>query len=152
MATQWTAGLTSGGTLSANTLNTIGAAWETYTPSPIQGGYLTGFVTNYSKYARFQKTCIVTQKITFTSAAGAIGGQAILANLPFPAAGGTAVTGSFYYFQAGIANYVGACTGYPGLTSYVQLVVSQLGAVGVSPGFVPANTHFMQISLSYETT
>lgn len=40
MATQWTAGLTSGATLSANTLNTIGAAWETYTP------VITASVTN----------------------------------------------------------------------------------------------------------
>lgn len=33
MATQWTAGTTSGQVLTAATLNTIGAAWETWTPT-----------------------------------------------------------------------------------------------------------------------
>ena len=34
MATQWTAGTTAGQILTAATLNTIGAAWETWTPAP----------------------------------------------------------------------------------------------------------------------
>jgi len=40
MATQWTAGTTSGQVLTAATLNTIGAVWETWTPA------LTASTTN----------------------------------------------------------------------------------------------------------
>jgi hypothetical protein len=60
MATQWTAGLTALTTLPAATLNTIGAAWETYTPTftttgtaPALGnGTLTG------RYCRINKLVV----------------------------------------------------------------------------------------------
>ena len=73
MATQWTAGTTSGQVLTAATLNTIGAAWESYTPT-VKGGAttLTGTV-NYAKYCRFQKTVIVQVLFTSSSAGAANG-------------------------------------------------------------------------------
>jgi hypothetical protein len=54
MATQYTAGLTAGQILTASTMNSIGAAWESYTPT----------ITNYvpasfvSKYTRINKLVI----------------------------------------------------------------------------------------------
>ena len=53
MATQWTAGTTSGQVLTAATLNTIGAAWETWTPT--LSGWTQGNGTYYAKYARVNK-------------------------------------------------------------------------------------------------
>ena len=65
MATQWTAGTTSGQVLTAATLNTIGAAWEAWTPvwtgsttNPVIGnGSITG------TYARINKTVIGSMAI-----------------------------------------------------------------------------------------
>ena len=60
MATQWTAGTTSGQVLTAATLNTIGAAWESWTPvwsasttNPVIGN---GFIGG--SYCRINKTVI----------------------------------------------------------------------------------------------
>jgi hypothetical protein len=62
MATQWTAGLTDNTALPAATLNTIGAAWENYTPAwtssgtqpAIGNGILEG------RYTRINKLLIVS--------------------------------------------------------------------------------------------
>ena len=69
MATQWTAGTTSGQVLTAATLNTIGAEWETWTPA------LTGSTTNPNlgstgtstgRYARINKIVIGNANFTFS--------------------------------------------------------------------------------------
>ena len=60
MATQWTAGTTAGQVLTAATLNTIGAAWESWTPTwtastanpAIGNGFIGGM------YARINKIVI----------------------------------------------------------------------------------------------
>lgn len=79
MATQWTAGTTSGQVLTAATLNTIGAVWETYTPT------LTASTTNPNlgttgtaagRYARIQKIVIGQAQFVF-------GGAGIAAGLGF---------------------------------------------------------------------
>ena len=62
MATQYTAGLTTGQVLTAATMNSIGAAWETYTPTwsgsvtnpAIGNGTLSG------TYARINKMLVVS--------------------------------------------------------------------------------------------
>ena len=69
MATQWTAGTTSGQVLTAATLNTIGAVWETWTPvwtasttNPVIGnGTISG------NYCRFNKTVIAEGSIIMGS-------------------------------------------------------------------------------------
>jgi len=152
MATQWTAGTTSGQVLTAAKLNTIGAAWETYTPTPVQNNFVTSFTTNYSKYAQIGKTIFVNQKITFTGSTGATGGQPIISNLPFTAAAGAGLTGSFYYFRAGVANYGGPVTGYPLNSSWLQFILPNDSLIGQSPNFIVANTHILQFSVTYETT
>ena len=53
MATQWTAGTTSGHVLTAATLNTIGAEWVDYTPT--LGAWTVGNGTYYARYAQVNK-------------------------------------------------------------------------------------------------
>lgn len=59
MATQYTAGLSSGQVLTAATMNSIGATWETWTPVPIPS---IGAITSYSsggRYMRIQKMVVL---------------------------------------------------------------------------------------------
>lgn len=151
MAAQWTAGNTSGSVLTAAKLNTIGAAWENYTPAPIQGNFATGFTTNYSRYALFQKTCMVQMKITFTSSAGALAGNNILINLPFNAASITNVTGSFYYLDSGTANYTGSFVGQSAVPSnYGYFLISGAGVLGATPAVTIAANDTLQFHCTYE--
>ena len=73
MATQWTAGTTSGSVLTAATLNTIGAVWETYTPSlsdwTLGNGTLTGRYTRINKFVNVE----ITFKRGSTSVTTALG-------------------------------------------------------------------------------
>lgn len=88
MATQWTAGTTSGQVLTAATLNTIGAVWETWTPA------LTASVTNPNlgstgvvsgRYARVNKIVIGQASFTFNGAGIAAGAGFYLFSLPITA-------------------------------------------------------------------
>jgi hypothetical protein len=60
MATQWTAGTTSGQVLTAATLNTIGAGWEVWTPSWSSTGVAPAIGNGFigGTYCRFNKTII----------------------------------------------------------------------------------------------
>lgn len=80
MATQWTAGTTSGQVLTAATLNTIGAEWVDYTPTLTQTVTVTKTVV-LARYCQFQKTIIGHMVLNVTSA-GTLGGQ-LLMGLPF---------------------------------------------------------------------
>jgi hypothetical protein len=74
MATQWTAGLTDNTTLPAATLNTIGAVWETWTPTySASSGSFTTITTNVARYALIQKIVIVRIDATVTTLGTASG-------------------------------------------------------------------------------
>ena len=75
MATQWTAGLSALTPLPAATLNTIGAAWETYTPTwSGSGGTPTlGNGTLTGRWARIQKTAFLQIRLTWGSTTAAVG-------------------------------------------------------------------------------
>ena len=97
MATQWTAGTTSGQALTAATLNTIGAAWETWTPA------LTASVANPNlgttgsstgRYARINKTIFGNAVFTFNGAGIAAGTGFYFCSLPFTAQGAGLTAGS----------------------------------------------------------
>jgi len=62
MATQYTAGLTSGQVLTAATMNSIGAAWETYTPSFTNATVGNGTVS--AAYTQINK--LVVGRVSFT--------------------------------------------------------------------------------------
>jgi hypothetical protein len=114
MATQWTAGTISGQVLTAATLNTIGAVWESWTPvwtasttNPVIGnGTISG------NYCRFNKTVIAEGSIIMGSTT-TYGTGTYRISLPF----GTAVVtnGSVGYAtvfdaSAGYIAYTGLAT------------------------------------------
>ena len=82
MATQYTAGLTTGQVLTAATMNSIGAVTETYTPVVVQSNTPTITVL-MARYQQIQKIVHVYFKINVTSAGTA--GQAINISLPIAA-------------------------------------------------------------------
>lgn len=96
MATQWTAGLSVGQVLTAATLNTIGAAWETYTPTVTpQTGTITTLGARFGKYTRINKLVVVIFDVTITT--NGTGGTWINIGKPItsvaPLGGGTGAIG-----------------------------------------------------------
>lgn len=96
MATQWTAGTTSGQVLTAATLNTIGAVWETYTPA------LTASTTNpnlgttgsaVGRYARINKIVIGQATFTFNGTGIAAGSGFYFCSVPITAQNSGAAVG-----------------------------------------------------------
>ena len=88
MAQQWVAGTTSGQVLTAATLNTIGAVWETWTP------VLTGSTTNPNlgttgtatgRYARVNKIVIAQAQFVFNGTGIAAGSGFYKCSLPLTA-------------------------------------------------------------------
>ena len=67
MATQYTAGLTTGQVLTAATMNSIGAAAETWTPVITQGVNVT-YTNIFARYQRIQNTVFVYARLNVTSA------------------------------------------------------------------------------------
>jgi hypothetical protein len=109
MATQWTAqGITSGAVLPAATLQSIGAVWESYTPTVKAGATtLTGTV-NLARYCQIQKTVIL--QVLFTpSNTGAVNGI-ITVSYPVglvPATATNRPIGSFLIVDTGSLLYAG---------------------------------------------
>ena len=70
MATQYTAGLTAGQVLTAATMNSIGAAYETFTPTWKFGAntITTGF--NYGAYYRINKMVVIFAGMSLSSWTG----------------------------------------------------------------------------------
>lgn len=96
MATQYTAGLTAGQILTAATMNSIGAAWETYTPT--WTGLTVGNGTNDFKYCRINKTIIAQGQFTFGSTT-TLTGAPLYFTLPFTAARGLGLPVGRAYFD-----------------------------------------------------
>ena len=111
MATQWTAGTTSGQVLTAATLNTIGAAWETYTPA------LTASTTNPTlgtgssvsgRYGQVNKIVCGQGQINFGTAGVAAGSGLYFVSLPIQAQSSGKVIGQFqFYDSSAFAVYIG---------------------------------------------
>ena len=90
MASQYTAGLTGGQVLTAATMNSIGAAWETWTPTVTSSGGTLGSVTiNSAKYGRIQKIVFCSFDITIT----AVGTGSGSLNITLPITGVTGQNG-----------------------------------------------------------
>ena len=96
MATQYTAGLSSGQVLTAATMNSIGAAWETWTPA------ITASTTNPTlgtgggtsgRYGRINKTVFGNLLIAFGTSGTAQGTGFYFVSLPVTAQGSGAPIG-----------------------------------------------------------
>lgn len=74
MATQYTAGLSVGQVLPAGTMNSIGAAWETWTPTiTASSGTFTTTTVNAARYGRIQKIIFGLLDVSVTSIGTASG-------------------------------------------------------------------------------
>lgn len=99
MATQYTAGLNVGDVLTAATMNSIGAAWESYTPTLTQGVTVTKTVT-YAKYCQIQKLIIVNVRLAVTSAGTA--GTEVLVGLPVASVQPAVAVATGYIYDASV--------------------------------------------------
>lgn len=144
MATQWTAGLTAGQVLNASTLNTIGAAWETYTPTVTpQSGTITTMGNRFGKYVRINKLVIVIFDFTITT--NGTGGTWLNLTKPITSTGtlggGTGLVGMAY--ETAVFSYLGAIR--DGGTSNVLIL-----GTGGAPGYLGGNGTRVTGFFSYE--
>lgn len=94
MATQYTAGLTTGQVLTAATMNSIGAAWETWTPTVTAE---TGTITSYSvsgRYARIQNLVICRFSVAITNKGTGAGSLRITVPITAQAGYGSGISGA----------------------------------------------------------
>jgi len=153
MATQYTAGLSAGQVLTAATMNSIGAAWESYTPAwtasttnpTLNNGAISG------KYTQIQKLVIATGFLIpgSTTLFGA-GTYRISLPLAAPAAGGLRGYATLLDASAGYVGYHGTAFGQTTTT-----VEFRLGnALGLFSPTVPvnpfANADQLQFTFIYE--
>ena len=103
MATQYTAGLSSGQVLTAATMNSIGAAWETWTPAltasttnPNLG--TTGTITG--RYGRINKTYYGIAQFTFGGTGISAGTGFYYVSTPATAQAAGPVVGSWFGFDS----------------------------------------------------
>jgi hypothetical protein len=147
MATQWTAGTTSGQVLTAATLNTIGAAWVDYTPTLTQGVTVTKTIS-YARYCQFQKTIIVQVLLIATSAGTAAAEVAI--GLPLTATGTlNRANGTGFVYDAS-ANVIYNMTSFLATTTTAKFYYQSGFGFGTSPAVTLANTDQLSFTFIYE--
>lgn len=107
MATQYTAGLTSGQILTAAIMNQIGAVWETWTPAWTSSGTqpVLGNGTREGRYMRIQKLVVAQGYLNFGSTT-TYGTGALYTSLPLA----MRATDLYLYGYCGL---VDASAGYP---------------------------------------
>jgi hypothetical protein len=146
MATQWTAGTTSGQVLTAATLNTIGAAWVDYTPTLTQSATVTKTIT-IARYCQIQKTIFVQLFVTATSA-GTLG-SSVEIGLPIAAKYNSAMMGSGFIYDAS-TNTMYNVLPYTVSASVVSAFYQTGSNWGQSPNLALANTDQIRFNFTYE--
>ena len=154
MATQWTAGTTSGQVLTAATLNTIGAAWETYTPAWTSTGVAPaiGNGSISGNWARINKTAFVNIFVVMGSTTTYGNG-----NYRFSVPSGVTVNGSqtncgsvlMYDASAGYTAVLGISTRVTASTIDISPTGSN-SATNLLP-FTWANADQIRLMLIYQT-
>jgi hypothetical protein len=130
MATQYTAGLTTGQVLTAATMNSIGAAWETYTPATnctVGNGTISGH------YCQIQKT--IHFRVVFTLGSTSVIATDATIEPPFTIKSGSFYVGTAYYRDVSAAQfYIGftksQALAYQGIFGYVAGTVPFTWATG----------------------
>jgi hypothetical protein len=153
MATQWTAGTTSGQVLTAATLNTIGAAWESWTPA------LTASVTNPTlgtgssasgKYGRVNKLVYSQGQINFGTAGVGAGSGFYLVSLPITALTSGQVIGQFQiYDSSAVQIYLGTIISNT-TANALMYYNNPAGIVSNSAPFTWAANDFIRYTIQYE--
>lgn len=151
MATQYTAGLTTGQVLTAATMNSIGAAWETFNAAFTQTNALTR-TQNYSKYAKIQRIVHWSGLWQFTNA-GTAGGL-ISTTLPFgsPYGGTFAVFGSALFYDTSANRTYVLTAGSTSGTNLLFWYDNQLNFFGGAPAVTVANGDWLSFTITYEAS
>lgn len=147
MATQWTAGTTSGQVLTAATLNTIGAVWVDYTPTLTQSATVTKTINN-ARYCQIQKTVFVQVYLIATSAGTA--GNIVQIGLPLAArAANSSTTGIGQLYDAS-TNTIYVVSAYLTNTNACAFLYQTGNPFGISPAITIASGDQLQMNLTYE--
>ena len=150
MATQYTAGLAQGQVLTADIMNQIGAAWETWTPTVTQTGNVTVTI-NYAKYTRIQKLVVAQFYLTVTGTGTA--GSAVSVSLPITNyAASSQMVGGGFIFDASATNLYTVQSQIASTTT-VQFYSDQTGTAsfwGIAPNVGLAVNDQIRCTVSYE--
>jgi hypothetical protein len=147
MAQQWVAGTVAGQVLTAATLNTIGAQWETYTPTLTQSVTVSK-TTVVARYCQFQKTVIVNIMLNPTST-GTIG-SALTVGLPIAArANNNQIIGSGFIYDNS-PQFTYNVSAYLTSTTTFSALYQGGSPWGGSPNLAIANGDQIQFMITYE--
>ena len=150
MATQYTAGLSVGQVLTAATMNSIGAEWETWTPAVVQNGAVTS-TNNLGRYTRINKLVIAVARVTVTGTGTA--NNTVTLSLPLTANNNSAqVIGSGFIYDAS-ANRIDLVTAEVATATTIRFYRDGAAANsfwGIDPNVALANGDSISLSVWYE--
>jgi hypothetical protein len=148
MATQYTAGLTTGQVLTAATMNSIGAEAETWTPVVTQGVNVT-YTNIYARYQRIQNIVFVYARLNVTSAGTA--GNGVSVSLPFAQKNTTGPSGNMSIYDTS-ANTPFNGFAFAQTTTTIQSAGdwSGNGVWGTFPSLAIASGDVIWLNLTYE--
>lgn len=148
MATQYTAGLTTGQVLTAATMNSIGAAWESYTPTLTQSNTVAKTVT-WAKYTRINKLVIANVRLDVTAAGTT--NNAIVVGLPITSAANDSVRiGTSTFYDGSTAITYNAAVQLVSSTTVSLLADNVNSFIGVTPNVALASGDQVTLSIMYE--
>lgn len=148
MATQYTAGLTTGQVLTAATMNSIGAAWESYTPTLTQSNTVAKTVT-WAKYTRINKLVIANVRLDVTAAGTT--NNAIVVGLPITSAAADSVRiGTSTFYDGSTAITYNAAVQLVSSTTVSLLADGVNSFIGVTPNVALASGDQVTLSIMYE--
>lgn len=149
MATQYTAGLSVGQVLTAATMNSIGAAWETWTPAVVQSGAVTSTNTA-SSYMRIQKLVIAQAYVTITGTG--TGANVVTVSLPVTAKAGNNAVIAFGWIYDSSTTTQYTVMGQLPTTTTISFLYSQASgsAWGVAPNIALAANDQIRFTAIYE--
>lgn len=149
MATQYTAGLSAGQVLTAATMNSIGAEWESYTPTLTQPGAITKTVT-YARYGRLQKFVFGSVYLSITGTG--TGGNNIIVGAPVTARDSNQIVGAGFFYDASANNIYVISAALTTTTSFNfnSDLTGSSSAFGTTPNIPLGNNDQIRFSFVYE--
>jgi hypothetical protein len=150
MATQWTAGTTSGQVLTAATLNTIGAASVSYTPTLTQGVTVSKTIV-VARYFQYQKMVIGQVSLSVTSSGTS--GSRILIGLPLTSNIASEIIVGTFLIVGGPSHYgniVGSAVQQSTTTVGGFVTSGTSNWAGVSPTYQLLSGDSVHITFMYE--
>lgn len=150
MSTQWTAGTTSGQVLTAATLNTIGAASVSYTPTLTQGVTVSKTIV-VARYFQYQKMVIGQVSLSITSSGTS--GSRILIGLPLTSNINSEITVGTFLIVGGASHYgniVGSAVQQSTTTVGGFVTSGASNWAGVSPTYQLLSGDSVSMTFMYE--